>query len=120
MKTLIATIMIGIFGLSGMVVSDSAEAHSGRTDSRGGHNCSEQSKRKGLCTGYHYHGYSLEDASYYSKPNFYGGYDIYDYNGRIGSSKPNFYGGHDFYDYNGRIGSSKPNFYGGYDYSYGW
>lgn len=30
-------------------------AHSGRTDANGGHNCSEKSKRKGLCTGYHYH-----------------------------------------------------------------
>ncbi len=30
-------------------------AHSGRTDSNGGHNCSDKSKRKGLCTGYHYH-----------------------------------------------------------------
>ena len=29
--------------------------HSGRTDSRGGHNCSDASKRKGLCSGYHYH-----------------------------------------------------------------
>ena len=122
MKTLIATLMIGVFGLSGMIVSDSAEAHSGRTDSNGGHNCSEQSKRKGLCYGYHYHrSYSLEDASYYSsKPNFNGGYDYYDYNGRIGSSKPNFNGGYDYYDYNGRIGSSKPNFNGGYDYKYGW
>ncbi|RHW43477.1 YHYH domain-containing protein [Neobacillus notoginsengisoli] len=30
-------------------------AHSGRTDSRGGHNCSDKSKAKGLCTGYHFH-----------------------------------------------------------------
>jgi len=30
-------------------------AHSGRTDSSGGHNCSDKSKAKGLCTGYHYH-----------------------------------------------------------------
>ncbi len=30
-------------------------AHSGRTDANGGHNCSEKSKKKGLCTGYHYH-----------------------------------------------------------------
>ncbi|CEG26366.1 YHYH domain-containing protein [Bacillus sp. B-jedd] len=30
-------------------------AHSGRTDSSGGHNCSEKSKAKGLCTGYHFH-----------------------------------------------------------------
>lgn len=32
-----------------------AEAHSGRTDGNGGHNCSEKSVAKGLCTGYHYH-----------------------------------------------------------------
>lgn len=30
-------------------------AHSGRTDSSGGHNCSQKSKNKGLCYGYHYH-----------------------------------------------------------------
>ncbi|WP_257349797.1 YHYH domain-containing protein [Pseudalkalibacillus decolorationis] len=36
-------------------ISDIAEAHSGRTDSRGGHNCSAKSQAKGLCTGYHYH-----------------------------------------------------------------
>ncbi|MGP4079996.1 YHYH domain-containing protein [Pseudalkalibacillus sp. R45] len=35
--------------------SDFIYAHSGRTDSSGGHNCSEKSKAKGLCTGYHYH-----------------------------------------------------------------
>jgi hypothetical protein len=32
-----------------------ASAHSGRTDGSGGHNCSDKSKSKGLCTGYHYH-----------------------------------------------------------------
>jgi hypothetical protein len=30
-------------------------AHSGRTDSSGGHNCSAKSQQKGLCSGYHYH-----------------------------------------------------------------
>jgi hypothetical protein len=30
-------------------------AHSGRTDSSGGHNCSQKSQAKGLCSGYHYH-----------------------------------------------------------------
>lgn len=35
--------------------SSLAEAHPGRTDSSGGHNCSAKSKAKGLCTGYHYH-----------------------------------------------------------------
>ncbi len=40
-------------------------AHGGRTDSSGGHNCSEKSKQKGLCTGYHYHsnGRVHEDGS---------------------------------------------------------
>ena len=36
MKTLMATIMIGIFGLSGMVVSDSAEASYGTSTNYGG------------------------------------------------------------------------------------
>lgn len=31
-------------------------AHGGRTDTSGGHKCSEKSQQKGLCTGYHYHG----------------------------------------------------------------
>lgn len=39
-----------LFSFQGM-----ADAHSGRTDSEGGHNCSAKSKAKGLCTGYHYH-----------------------------------------------------------------
>ena len=36
-------------------LSTNTFAHSGRTDANGGHNCSEKSKKKGLCTGYHYH-----------------------------------------------------------------
>ena len=30
-------------------------SHGGGLDSNGGHNCSEKSRRKGLCTRYHYH-----------------------------------------------------------------
>ncbi|MGX1195892.1 YHYH domain-containing protein [Metabacillus sp. SLBN-84] len=30
-------------------------AHSGRTVSKGGYNCSAKSQAKGLCIGYHYH-----------------------------------------------------------------
>jgi hypothetical protein len=30
-------------------------SHSGGLDSKCGHNCSDQSKQKGLCSGYHYH-----------------------------------------------------------------
>ncbi|MGB6407146.1 MAG: YHYH domain-containing protein [Planococcus donghaensis] len=35
--------------------SINAEAHPGRTDSSGGHNCTAKSVAKGLCTVYHYH-----------------------------------------------------------------
>ncbi|MFS1421958.1 YHYH domain-containing protein [Shewanella sp. 10N.286.48.B5] len=37
------------------LTSTQAFSHSGRTDSNGGHNCSQKSINKGLCTGYHYH-----------------------------------------------------------------
>ncbi|MCL6572683.1 MAG: YHYH domain-containing protein [Bacillus sp. (in: Bacteria)] len=43
--TLLFTLVFGTF----------VSAHSGRTDSSGGHNCSDKSKAKGLCTGYHSH-----------------------------------------------------------------
>lgn len=45
-------------------------AHSGRTDSSGGHNCSEKSQAKGLCSGYHYHngGSSTKSSSINSSP----------------------------------------------------
>ncbi|MCA0149698.1 YHYH domain-containing protein [Rossellomorea vietnamensis] len=48
-----------------------AFAHSGRTDSSGGHNCSDKSKAKGLCTGYHSHnggGTSSSTSSPASQP----------------------------------------------------
>jgi hypothetical protein len=45
---IIALLLCFVFG-------STANAHSGRTDSNGGHNCSAASKAKGLCTGYHYH-----------------------------------------------------------------
>ena len=38
-----------------LFISFQAVAHSGRTDSSGGHNCSAKSVQKGLCSGYHYH-----------------------------------------------------------------
>lgn len=41
--------------LFSLVTPALALAHSGRTDSNGGHNCSAKSISKGLCTGYHYH-----------------------------------------------------------------
>lgn len=51
-----------------------ADAHPGRLDSNGGHNCSDKSKAKGLCTGYHYHngnsgsGSSSGGQSSYTQP----------------------------------------------------
>ncbi|MBM7554441.1 YHYH domain-containing protein [Thalassobacillus pellis] len=42
---------------------NTAEAHSGRTDSNGGHNCSQKSISKGLCTGYHYHNGGSDTSS---------------------------------------------------------
>lgn len=38
-----------------MATSLTANAHPGRLDSNGGHNCSKKSQDKGLCSGYHYH-----------------------------------------------------------------
>ncbi|MGM7719179.1 YHYH domain-containing protein [Metabacillus sp. Hm71] len=49
--------------LSSFLIQNFAEAHSGRTDSSGGHNCSEKSQAKGLCTGYHYHNGGEETSS---------------------------------------------------------
>jgi hypothetical protein len=40
-----------------------SSAHSGRTDSSGGHNCSQKSINKGLCSGYHYHNNTSIDQS---------------------------------------------------------
>ncbi|MFX3634787.1 MAG: YHYH domain-containing protein [Candidatus Pristimantibacillus sp.] len=52
-KILSSTIVLTL--LFALVLPALTFAHSGRTDSSGGHNCSEKSKSKGLCTGYHYH-----------------------------------------------------------------
>ena len=49
MRVLFSLIII-LFFLPGSIY-----AHSGGLDSQCGHNCSEKSKRKGLCYGYHYH-----------------------------------------------------------------
>lgn len=52
MKKLVLFItMLALF----MATSLTADAHPGRLDSNGGHNCSDKSKEKGLCSGYHYH-----------------------------------------------------------------
>ena len=49
MKKIILISILSIFVMS------NAYAHSGRTDSNGGHKCSAKSQSKGLCKGYHYH-----------------------------------------------------------------
>ena len=49
-KFITAALMIVIASLASY-----SSAHSGRTDAYGGHNCSQKSINKGLCTGYHYH-----------------------------------------------------------------
>ena len=49
-KKFIFLLLICFFTFSTMTY-----AHSGRTDASGGHNCSQKSISKGLCTGYHYH-----------------------------------------------------------------
>lgn len=54
MKKSLIIIILSILFLS-LVMPTLALAHSGRTDSSGGHNCSAKSKAKGLCSGYHYH-----------------------------------------------------------------
>lgn len=48
-----------------LLVVPTAFAHSGKTDKNGGHNCSQASIDKGLCTGYHYHnGIAKTDTSH--------------------------------------------------------
>lgn len=44
-------------------IQDGVSAHSGGTDASGGHNCSEKSKAKGLCTGYHSHNSGSDSSS---------------------------------------------------------
>ena len=54
---------VKIFAILTLVaVAGYSDAHSGRTDSNGGHNCSQKSKDKGLCSGYHYHNSSSKEA----------------------------------------------------------
>ncbi len=50
-----------------LTFATTAMAHSGRLDANGGHNCSEKSKAKGLCTGYHYHNGNGSDSGSSSK-----------------------------------------------------
>lgn len=54
-----------------LAFSNQALSHSGRTDKNGGHNCSQKSVNKGLCSGYHYHGSSKLDASEMEKQSIH-------------------------------------------------
>jgi hypothetical protein len=51
-------------------ISTLSSAHPGRTDSNGGHKCSQKSKDKGLCTGYHYHKRNLLKSTESETPNY--------------------------------------------------
>jgi hypothetical protein len=46
-------VLIGLVAI--VILTSQVSAHSGRTDKKGGHNCSQKSVDKGLCSGYHYH-----------------------------------------------------------------
>jgi hypothetical protein len=46
-------ILLGLVAI--ILLTGQASAHSGSTDKNGGHNCSQASIDKGLCSGYHYH-----------------------------------------------------------------
>jgi hypothetical protein len=50
-----ATKLVLFTAIVALTIPSTSFAHSGRTDSSGGHNCSAASVKKGLCTGYHYH-----------------------------------------------------------------
>lgn len=69
-KLVLFLVMITLF----FTTTTIADAHPGRLDSNGGHNCSDKSKAKGLCTGYHYHngnsgsGSSSGGQSSYTQP----------------------------------------------------
>ncbi|MCR8656717.1 copper amine oxidase N-terminal domain-containing protein [Paenibacillus endoradicis] len=67
MKKTIQLFMVIILSIALLVPTTAA--HSGRTDANGGHNCSEKSKSKGLCTGYHYHSGSSSTSSSSSSSN---------------------------------------------------
>ncbi|WP_173918968.1 YHYH domain-containing protein [Halobacillus sp. Marseille-Q1614] len=61
---ILLTVVLLLFSFQNVV-----EAHSGRTDSNGGHNCTEKSIAKGLCTGYHYHNGGSSSSSSSSSSN---------------------------------------------------
>lgn len=55
-----------------LAITNLVAAHGGRTNSSGGHNCSQKSISKGLCTGYHSHSGNVVNktkSTYSSKPS---------------------------------------------------
>jgi len=56
--------LLSLLFISTLIFTTQAYSHSGRTDSSGGHNCSQKSIDKGLCSGYHYHGGKLHDTNH--------------------------------------------------------
>ncbi|WP_431027041.1 YHYH domain-containing protein [Lysinibacillus sp. LZ02] len=74
-RKVIFSMMICLF-----VFSSISYAHSGRTDSSGGHNCSQKSINKGLCSGYHYHNGGSSTGSSSSNSSSYGDKDCSDFN----------------------------------------
>ena len=54
-ETIMSKILKTLVMLTLTIIASYSVAHSGRTDSNGGHNCSQASQEKGLCYGYHYH-----------------------------------------------------------------
>ena len=69
-RKLLFLIIICLFAFSSI-----SYAHSGRTDSSGGHNCSQKSINKGLCSGYHYHNGGGSTTSSSSNDSSYGDKD---------------------------------------------
>jgi hypothetical protein len=50
-----------------------------------------------------------------TRPNIFGGQDIYSGFDRVGSTRPNIFGGQDIYSGFDRVGSTRPNIFGGVD-----
>jgi hypothetical protein len=65
-KTILASVIL-------LSISSLAYSHSGRTDQNGGHNCSQKSVNKGLCSGYHYHTYGTPKAQSVSNKHEHNG-----------------------------------------------
>lgn len=89
-----------------------ADAHSGRTDASGGHNCSQKSINKGLCTGYHNHNGGSSSGSVSAQPSY--NPKVYYDNGYNGGYKKGYQMG---YDRESSVASSDDS---NVDYAEGW